>query len=159
MSRKPEVDSRPSALTSSGKPLYFPTESNLYSVNPCPPVKLFSRKGYNYVDEEDNLYWDVLREPSRTEWANKSCLGDLVSDQSDVLVSAQSKDRLFFVRQNAEARKNKQVFVLPEPASTLKLVAAQPSLEDLLCQVVLTGQSAGGGYATRSVQWLLVRLP
>ena len=72
---------------------------------------------------------------------------------------AQSKDRLFFVRQNAEARKNKQVFVLPEPASTLKLAAAQPSLEDLLCQVVLTGQSAGGGYAARSVQWLLVRLP
>lgn len=142
-------------VTRKGKPLFDPQQSDIYSVNPCPPVLFLGRKECQFVDDEGCMYWDALADAQLRAWVEKSSLLGLVAHQSDVVENEKSEDRLFFIRQDAQSKKDKAVWVLPDVNSELTL-HAKTNLTASRCVVKDVGQRKTASYSARAVNWILV---
>jgi hypothetical protein len=66
------------AITRTGKAKYDPADSDLYSVNPCMPVKALPKK-YDFLDNRRNQYYDVFSNEKLKQWFDKSALPDMIA--------------------------------------------------------------------------------
>jgi len=140
------------ASSRTGTPLYAPNESDLYRENPAPPVRYIGKLACDFIDTHENLYWSVHAHDKLFEWYNKSCLKDMIEDRYNDVT-----DTVFFVRQNVESKREKQVFDLPEGGEDLKLTSSKKPNHAYDCRVIATGLRTTSTYAARGVRWMLVR--
>jgi hypothetical protein len=136
------------AITRTGKAKFDFSDSDLYSVNPCPPVKALPRK-CDYKDKSGNLFYDVFKNKKLLKWAHASPLMDMIAGE------LQPGDSLFFVRQNPQSKAACGEFDLADEGALLLYNTADSECH--ICQVVSVGDRTNAGYAARSVVWMLVR--
>ncbi len=134
------------AITRTGKIIYDPRASDLYAVNPCPPVKLLPKR-CDFKDKAGNCFFNVAKNKKLQAWAESSPLMDLIAGE------LQENDTLFFVRQNPERKKEGEE--LPDEGSLLLQSTADDEVS--IGQIVAVGDHTTSSYTARSVVWMLVR--
>jgi len=139
----------PAKATRTGKPLSAPSESDLYSKNAAPGVRLLPRD-WDFVDADGQRYWDARAHDSLTEWIKTSIICDLIADQYN-----SATDTVFFVRQSAEQKQDNAVFTMQEDG--LLTLYARNTLAVHTCSILEVGDRASTSYKARSVRWLLAR--
>jgi len=139
----------PAKATRTGKPIFAPAESDLYSKNAAPPTKLLPRN-YDFVHAEGNRYFDGRASDTLSEWMSVSVIRDLISENYNA-----DTDTVLFVRQSAEQKKDNAVFVLPDEG--LLTLFACNTLAVHTCVVLDVGDRASTSYKARTVRWMLVR--
>jgi len=139
----------PAKATRTGKPIYAPAESDLYSKNAAPPVKLLPRD-WDFVDADGQRYWDARAHDSLSEWVKTSIIRDLIAEQYN-----SATDTVFFVRQSAEQKQDNAVFTMQEDG--LLTLYARTTLAVHTCSILEVGDRASTSYKARSVRWLLAR--
>ena len=55
-------------VTRGGRRVFYPRESALYSVNPCPPARFLPKKAFDYADSAGNGYWDAYKDERLSDW-------------------------------------------------------------------------------------------
>jgi hypothetical protein len=139
----------PAMATRTGKPIFSPAESDLYSKNAAPPTKLLPRN-WDFVDAQGNFFWDGRASDVLSEWMSVSVIRELISESYNA-----DTDTVLFVRQNAEQKKDNAVFVLPDEG--LLTLFARNTLAVHTCVVLDVGDRASTSYKARTVRWMLVR--
>lgn len=140
-----------SSVTKTGKPKYAPTQSALYSVNACPPVRYLGKLKFDYVDASGNRYYDVLKADHLKQWLNESILKDLIAESYDA-----DADTVFFVRQGEESKKDCAVFTLPDAGEAITLYTRNGAVAHTGV-IADVGQRSSTSYTARGVRWMLVR--
>ena len=140
----------PAMATRTGKPIFSPAESDLYSKNAAPPTKLLPRN-WDFIDAAGHKYWDGRASDVLSEWMSVSVIRELISDNYKA-----DTDTVLFVRQSAEQKKDNAVFTLADSGDALTLFARN-TLAAHTCVVLDVGDRASTSYKARSVRWLLVR--
>lgn len=136
-------DSQPEdRLTHAGRSTLDQSQSELYSVNPSPPVFVLTQSKIkdDYENENKNMYYDVMTNEKLIKWAHDSQLAELINHESEVLSGKVSNHKLFMVRRSKEGSKNHQMFVLPDRGESLSLSAVKKNVADIECVVLNVGQ-------------------
>jgi hypothetical protein len=145
------VNEHPEQVTRTGKRVNYPTQSDLYAENPSPPVRFFGKLACDYFDDDGNMYWDAFAHDKLAGWVKESCLHELIEHEFQA-----ATDTVFFVRQSADAKSERQVFTLPDSGSTLRLYTkTNHSIVERM--VISIGLRTSSSYSARSVRWMLVR--
>ena len=139
----------PARATRTGKPTSAPSQSDLYSKNAAPPVRLLPRD-FDFVDSAGHRYYDARAHDSLSEWLSISVIRDLIAYQYN-----SSTDTVFFVRQSAEQKQDNAVFTMQEDG--LLTLYARTTLAVHTCAILDAGDRASTSYKARGVRWLLVR--
>jgi hypothetical protein len=140
----------PAKATRTGKPIFAPAESDLYSKNAAPPTKLLPRN-WDFIDADGHKYWDGRASDVLSEWMSVSVIRELISDNYNA-----ETDTVLFVRQSAEQKKDNAVFTLADSGDSLTLFARN-TLAVHTCVVLDVGDRASTSYKARTVRWMLVR--
>lgn len=142
-------------ISTTGKSLDSPEDSELFSLNPCPRAALLP-KNPDFKDETGRHYWDAMEHKSLREWVEKSVV------LSEVVQDSYEKDSnfLFFVKQSKAQKENKEAFTLPDEGEQVTLTRTKFKNADdfsMLTSVLRVGNSSSS-YTARSVRWILVRV-
>jgi len=139
----------PARATRTGKPISAPSESDLFSKNAAPPVRLLPRD-WDFVDAAGHRYYDARAHDSLSEWLSLSVIRDLIAGQC-----SSSTDTVFFVLQSAEQKQDNAVFTMQEDG--LLTLYARTTLAVHTCAILDVGDRSSTSYKARGVRWLLAR--
>ena len=146
------------SITRTGQYIFRPLESDIYSVNPCPPVRFFSGLTCDYYDCDGNYYYQASSHERLSSWVNESVLSELIASNYDA-----KRDCVCFVRQNpkGEQKKENQVFTLPcGSGENIVLVSNhKPDKGEWWNGTIVEigERGAGVSYCARGVVWVLMR--